>query len=305
MSVEYLENYESWQLDIPELPKRSFLFSLKPIGLGTPAVESFTSYLNRLADIHGLSVTSLIRYQITSLFKISDQPFFLSLSDEMIRLAMRGLYSKSPLLDKQAFESWLGKTQHVDTVVQVLKKLTDCPDIPYLPLLPMREWYLNLSHIFCSEQRWCAGCYQDSKEAGLPIYNPLLWALKPVTVCPYHQRYLQLNCLCCGGSQTFFNTKDKKTGYCRICGAWLGRFVDPPVEPKGNQFDWDLWLAQAIGKILAAMPQKTKLTANNHKPIAVYKYKPSLTAFLRKCYKLKINPVDGLEFLGIIRSTTS
>ncbi|BAY87739.1 hypothetical protein NIES267_72630 (plasmid) [Calothrix parasitica NIES-267] len=106
MSVEYLENYESWQLDIPELPKRSFLFSLKPIGLGTPAVESFTSYLNRLADIHGLSVTSLIRYQITSLFKISDQPFFLCLSDEMIRLAMRGLYSKSPLLDKLTSCTW-------------------------------------------------------------------------------------------------------------------------------------------------------------------------------------------------------
>ncbi|WP_414574132.1 hypothetical protein [Nostoc sp. CCY 9925] len=74
MSVESLANYESWDLTMNQLPKRSHLYSLKPIGFGTPTVESFTSYLQRLAAAHGVSIASLIRYKITPLFIQSHQP---------------------------------------------------------------------------------------------------------------------------------------------------------------------------------------------------------------------------------------
>ena len=97
MPVEYLTNYESWDFDTNELPPRSPLYSLLPIGIGTPAVESFTSYLTRLAAAHGVSVTTLIRYKIAPLFIESSQPTDL-LSAYSIRILMDASLKKPTML---------------------------------------------------------------------------------------------------------------------------------------------------------------------------------------------------------------
>ena len=41
--------YNSWNITIPAIPARSRLFQLEPRGIGTPYVESLTSYIVRLA----------------------------------------------------------------------------------------------------------------------------------------------------------------------------------------------------------------------------------------------------------------
>src|SRR5712691_263199 len=45
-------------------PPRSRLYRLEPIGIGTPAVESLSSYLNRLAQAHCVMVTTLITHEL-------------------------------------------------------------------------------------------------------------------------------------------------------------------------------------------------------------------------------------------------
>jgi hypothetical protein len=42
------------------MPPRSRLFSLEPIGIGTPQTESLTSYISRLAAAHSVRVRDLV-----------------------------------------------------------------------------------------------------------------------------------------------------------------------------------------------------------------------------------------------------
>ena len=48
--------YENWILNPPTLRPRTYLYHLEPIGIGTPLVESLTSYIGRLAAAHAVSM---------------------------------------------------------------------------------------------------------------------------------------------------------------------------------------------------------------------------------------------------------
>ena len=52
--------YGHWDLEMPDIPERSHFYSLKPVGIGTPQVESLSSYVARLAEAHGVSVGDLV-----------------------------------------------------------------------------------------------------------------------------------------------------------------------------------------------------------------------------------------------------
>jgi hypothetical protein len=50
-----------WAPEVPQtIPERSRLYSLNPIGTGTPQVESLTGYIARLAEAHVLSVGDMV-----------------------------------------------------------------------------------------------------------------------------------------------------------------------------------------------------------------------------------------------------
>lgn len=59
-SNQDLTIYDSWNIEYPSIPTRSRLFSLEPIGIGTPYVESLTSFITRLAEVHCVSLPILI-----------------------------------------------------------------------------------------------------------------------------------------------------------------------------------------------------------------------------------------------------
>ena len=66
--VNDLEIYD--RLILPktlEIPKISRLYSLKPIGVGTPFTESISSYLTRLAQEHCVTPKKLIMGEIAPL----------------------------------------------------------------------------------------------------------------------------------------------------------------------------------------------------------------------------------------------
>lgn len=299
MPVENLKLYQSWELEQPILPERSRLFSLPPVGVGTAIVEGLSSYLIRLADAHGITVGDLIRYYIAPLFFLNEQPPGLSKKDA-IELVVVRLRKELAILQQPTAQFWLSQTQHVSKVVNVLEILTGRKDISYLTLLPWKTWRLSFNHIFHTQQRWCAGCYQDWRDANTPVYQPLLWALEPVTVCPYHQRYLQIYCLCYGHTQLFFQPQ-KLNGYCHECGAWLGRNLDLPSHSrsKGRKFDRDLWIAQALGNLLAATPSLHTNPLIRETKVSPKRTLPTLYKFLRWCYKLSLSPVEGLNLLEI------
>ena len=56
--------FEVWAPAREAPPRRSRLYRLEPIGIGTPEVESLSSYLNRLAQAHRVTVTTLIVHEL-------------------------------------------------------------------------------------------------------------------------------------------------------------------------------------------------------------------------------------------------
>ena len=60
--------YELWSIAPPNLPTRSRLYSLLPMGIGIALVESLTSYMMRLAEAHAVSPGTLVRQASVSQF---------------------------------------------------------------------------------------------------------------------------------------------------------------------------------------------------------------------------------------------
>jgi hypothetical protein len=52
--------YGLWEAQVIEAPARSRLYSLTPVGIGTPQVESLSGYIARLAEAHVLSVGDMV-----------------------------------------------------------------------------------------------------------------------------------------------------------------------------------------------------------------------------------------------------
>jgi hypothetical protein len=67
-----MERYKEWDVAVPPLPPRSRLYRLEPIGIGTSYVESLTSYIARLAEVHCVSLKALVMREI---FPLQDQDF--------------------------------------------------------------------------------------------------------------------------------------------------------------------------------------------------------------------------------------
>jgi len=296
MLVKELETYESWDLTLPALPKRSHLYSLQPIGMATCYQESLTSYISRLAQAHGVSVATLIRYKLALFFILRNQPANLSKVDAFE--SAFSIWRNQPLLlHNGTAEYWLDGTRQVEKVVEVLEMLTQRQELRHMTVLPWQRLFW-LKNLFGFQQLWCPACYQEWRDTESALYEPLLWAFEVVEVCPRHQRYLQTWCLYCGCSQPFLKL-NAKPGYCSECGAWLGRWVEPLPQPrpKEERWDWYLWVAQAVGQLLALMPLLNQVHIDFASQSSLHQPKLKLTAFLKQCYKMKVSPVDRLRML--------
>ena len=62
-------------------------------------------------------------------------------------------------------------------------------DLRFLTLLAWRE-VLPDRHVFAPLFRWCPVCFDEQVTTGHPLYDLLLWKLKPITTCVRHQRRL-------------------------------------------------------------------------------------------------------------------
>src|SRR5260370_32288739 len=65
--MDTIREYAPWELSSPVLPPATRLYSLSPIGIGTPMVESLTGYIARLAEAHCVSSGLLYWKEIEAL----------------------------------------------------------------------------------------------------------------------------------------------------------------------------------------------------------------------------------------------
>ena len=180
MPEKVLTAYDKWDITSPDLPPRSRLYPLEPIGVGTPLVESLTGYIARLAEAHCVSTFVLYSKEIDALTGKGNIFSF--------RLEGNAGYSTHTIN---------GRGIPAADFVRALESLTCRPDLRYLTLLPWADVLPAQGGLQRRPRAWCAQCLCMWQADAKPLYEPLLWTLKPVTLCTLHQQALCFLCPFC------------------------------------------------------------------------------------------------------------
>ena len=308
MLAERFTSYESWDLEKPSIPDRSRLYQLEPIGIGTPHVESLTGYISRLAETHCVLPGMLVLGEIAPLVK---EGYAFQSKDGSINKVF-GHDTKS-----------LNGTGAVAArLVQAIEALTLRQDLRFVTLLTWAE-VIPQRDLPKKYRAWCPACYEEWQVKRQSIYEPLLWSLKAVAICPHHHQPLLDQCPHCYHKSAPLAWRSQP-GYCSKCSGWLGAANSPQQMDSGG-LQWQLWVVNNIGELLAFTPQLLHpLSASTiEKTISVYidrvtqgnstafarlievspstawqwyvgKSIPSLDTLLRLCYRFEISLTDFL-----------
>jgi hypothetical protein len=300
----------TWDLRAPTLPARSRWYGFAPIDMGTPLVESLTSYLVRHAEAYGIPLQTLVRAELGPLLET--------------RLLDRTNHVASFL--HSTGHAFNGKDTLARKLCWALSGLTARDELAYATFLPWAGIVSSIE-LVRAERAWCALCLQEWADAGSVLYEPLLWAVALVRVCPRHRHTLQTTCpdpVCGVGAPML--APNIRVGYCSRCQGWLGRPPDASPdraatasEVEREERAWRLWVARAIGEMLAGAPTLsawplrwslgatieryaraaggvTALAREAQLPISTIvrwrraEMAPTLRQLLRACYRLGASP---------------
>ena len=262
------ERYETWTIEMPLaepllwriIPPRSILYSIPPIGTGTGYVEGLTSYICRLAEAHCVSPTNLLRYQIAPAMENRHRGSAKSMNVE-----------SHPSGDNRVAARY----------VEAIEYLTMQPNLAELTLSSWLMGKRPMGNVFTSlfvdriismvksHREWCPLCLQKWQDGSSEIYEPLLWSLTLVSICPRHKRLLDRHCPSCQKIQPIIAAKTR-VGLCSHCHAWLGegsidlsgrvnnaaseQRVQGDREDCGERQVWLSWLSQ-LGLAIMAAPK--------------------------------------------------
>ncbi len=238
--------YDEWKLENFTLPVRSKLYHTSPINVGMPFVESLTSYIIRLAERHSLSVRDLV---VEVFFPLFGRSYLL---DQKGGNNTTTFWKDAPALNGV----------NISTVdwVRVTEELTLYSD---LHILTMLSWsnVLSPKALLRRSHAWCPFCYEEWRANKQIIYDPLLWSLEVVTICPHHNTSLLLQCpyADCKRSVQVLAPR-ARSGYCSHCSRWLGMQdvtrIDSQISSPGyEKLRWQQWVIVEMGKLLTAAPR--------------------------------------------------
>ncbi|GFE69220.1 TetR family transcriptional regulator [Chroococcus sp. FPU101] len=285
------------------MPERSRLHHLEPIGIGTPKVESLTSFVTRLANSHEVFPSILLSRVINPLLQ---QTFIKNYTSR----GLKTFFNRSHALN--------GYGTIATDFSNVINQLTLHNQLQFLTLIPFSN-ILVTKGLLRPYKAWCPICYQEWKQNKHLIYDLLLWTLKDVTVCLIHQYPLIQNCPhCC--RQIHWLSWKSNLGYCSYCSQWLGIAQNKAISNNSQIVNQERWMVNALGELLANAYQLSSLLTPEHIQksfnIAVEKYTdgniaafaamhqipkntcwgwytgkncPSLSALLQICYSLRLS----------------
>lgn len=245
--MDLIREYEPWELRSPVLPPATRLYSLSPIGVGTPMVESLTGYIARLAEAHCVSSGLLYWKEIKALAGKGNIFSF--------RVTGDGGYSTHTIN---------GHGSPAADFVRVMEVLTGRRDLRYLTLLTWAQ-VLPGHSLLRRWRAWCERCIQAWLQAKQPIYEPLLWTMHAVNICPYHRCKLRDTCPYCARRIGPLDWRSRP-GYCSQCErALVGTEQESSSEElAGAELIWATWVATALGEIISTAPHITTPPTKEH-----------------------------------------
>jgi hypothetical protein len=277
--------YSTLDLTIPCIPQRSCLYSIPPVGAGTPYVECLTSYLCRLAATHSVS--------------------FGSLYERLLIPSLKKAYLTTPLHLSPASTltgSFRNRMKNINGVGKLSKEwtatvesLTLRHDIRSMSLTALStvipHWELLRPF-----QAWCPACYEQMLHTEHTIYQPLLWTFNAVDICPRHVRSLIEHCPYCHRLLLPL-TRRAQLGYCSRCGHWLGEHqyvqstATASISVEAQR--WKVFVANCVGDLLVGLANM------NNTPT-----KKTIMESLRLCIAISAGGVIT-QFAKLIGSTTA
>jgi hypothetical protein len=229
--------YETWNVDLPVIPPRSRLHSLRPQGMGTPLIECLTSYVSRLAASHCISPSTLLSSTIAPRI---GKKYWLR-GGARVGTRESAIHARAINGIGVIASDWVHTLQAV-TLRNDLVKLT------------MLEWESVFSrrNLLRANRAWCSVCYDNWANSGEPIYEPLLWTFRDVEVCVLHQRRLHVSCAKCNRALQWLS-RSTTPGYCEKCEAWLGARADNEAEAvTTKELQWQSWVVDNLQDIITA-----------------------------------------------------
>ena len=236
--------YPGWVPVLQAIPPRTRLYHLAPVGVGTEHVETLTSYVTRLAAAHMVSVYKLIGHEIGPGAAKTELRF-----QSTTRTRRRFV----PLANRQSYlfnasggaaQNWVAQLCH----------LTGEPNLRLLTALCWNQ-AVSGEELVRWNHAWCPQCYQGWQDSGEVLREPLLWLLRPVSLCALHHRPLETRCWKCGRTPHVL-TGRSRSGRCGHCQVWLGS-NQPKLPGNGEaapQQTYDFWAAREIGQFLRIAP---------------------------------------------------
>src|ERR1043165_3487174 len=236
------------------LPSRSRLYNLEPIGIGTSYVECLSGYMARLAGKHSTTPYYLFSREVAP---IINKPGTINL------LVSFASFSKAVN----------GLSVIAADLVKVFERLTLRQNLRFTTLLP---WLgaISSKSLTRDTRAWCPACYEECA-AGEELYDQLIWSVQCVTACARHKRRLEHYCPHCGQQQLILSHR-LRPGFCGKCQGWLGHSTGSKgqiktlrlVEATGKE----LTIAEEVGKVLTAAPNLAfkAWTVNFSEPLQGY-----------------------------------
>ena len=217
------------------------LYGRVPLGVGTPFVESLTSFMGRLAMARHLTLGSVFKHLIGPI---------------MPRNAVReDVRSSRPATIGGITCDGLGKP--AEDVTTALTNLTGLENLSLHTMLPWRPLIssTNSRTLRYGQKRWCALCLAQWRARGSEFWEPLLWRMTMVRRCPTHRTPFSDVCPRCESSQGLLQEMIP-FGNCRKCGhylemgdPWTRTGSEPCLEEEEARREW--WMSVEVGRLLA------------------------------------------------------
>ncbi|HAZ47465.1 MAG TPA: hypothetical protein DDW76_01530 [Cyanobacteria bacterium UBA11369] len=250
MLNHHLKTYLNWDINAPPIPTRSHLYHLEPVGLGTPFVESLTSYITRLALNHCVTPRNLFISEIVPIIEKNNYHLYqANRNPEEINNGHKyGLDAPACGINGTGIRATI--------LVQATEALTLRNDLRFLTMLTWAEVIPQIG-LLRDHRVWCSTCYQEWLQREQIIYEPLVWSLKVVEICSYHHQRLQQRCPHCYKQLPVLASRTRP-GYCSSCYQWLGGFppqeVDDSNTLKESEILWSNYVTSTLGELVAAAP---------------------------------------------------
>jgi hypothetical protein len=187
------------------------------------------SYICRLAEAHCVSPGILVNKEILPAFRqsysIGLERAYTVQADKngvLVSSMTKPAYKQNP--NEYGLLSW--------KYLEGLKLLTLRMDLQTLVIPPNANTISAKTagrELGRDLRAWCPECFQDWHSTRHPLYEPLLWSIAVVYVCPIHYKPLQFHCPHCRKAQRPFTAR-MHVARCSQCFEWLGARTEATSE---------------------------------------------------------------------------